>query len=182
MTTINEALTPLGNGFRKLYGTTDKYSAADMTKLLSSLEIHNFLDNGQFYDSKVDNANNFQKNLTGIDVDKWNKYLLGKTVIFGCDIEWSGFDSNNSNQGRIGYEFQTSAEDNSVHYNGEWCYPTAPSGKQYCALRMKIYDKPIKSIDYGAMYNQINSDAMVKITNVKMYSDPLGGGSTTGVI
>lgn len=43
MTTINEALTPLGDGFRNLYGTTDKYSAADMAKLLSSLEIHNIL-------------------------------------------------------------------------------------------------------------------------------------------
>lgn len=34
MTTINEALTPLGDGFRKLYGTTDKYSFAEMTALI----------------------------------------------------------------------------------------------------------------------------------------------------
>lgn len=43
MMTINEALTPLGNGFRSLYRTSDKYSAADMAKLLSGLEIHNIL-------------------------------------------------------------------------------------------------------------------------------------------
>ena len=43
MTTINESLTPLGDGFRNLYRTSDKYSAADMDKLLSSLEIHNIL-------------------------------------------------------------------------------------------------------------------------------------------
>lgn len=182
MTTINEMLSPLGDGFRNLYGTTDKYTPIEMTKLLSLLEIHNFLDDGQFYDSKVDNANNFHKNLTGIDVDKWNKYLLGKTVIFSCDIEWSGFDSNNSNQGRIGYEFQTSAEDNSVHYNGTWFYPTTPSGKQYCATKMKIYDKPIQHVDYGSMYNLINNDATVKITNVKMYIYPLGGVSKVNLL
>lgn len=177
MTTINEALTPLGDGFRNLYRTGDKYSAADMAKLLSSLEIHNFLDDGQYFDSKVDNANEMSKELRGMDVAKWNEYLLGKTVIFSCDIEWSGFDSNNSDRKRIGYEFQTSAEDGSVHYNGTWFYPTTPSGKQYCATKMKIYDKPIQHVDYGSMYNQINSDATVKITNVKMYIDPLGGGS-----
>ena len=175
MTTINEALTPLGDGFRNLYRTGDKYSAADMAKLLSSLEIHNFLDDGQYFDSKVDNANEMSKELRGMDVAKWNEYLLGKTVIFSCDIEWSGFDSNNSDRKRIGYEFQTSAEDGSVHYNGTWFYPTTPSGKKYCATKMKIYDKPIQHVDYGSMYNQINSDATVKITNVKMYIDPLGG-------
>ena len=181
MTTINEALTPLGDGFRNLYRTSDKYSAADMTKLLSSLEIHNFLDDGQYFDSKVDNVNNMSKALMGIDVAKWNKYLLGQTVIFSCDIEWSGFDSNNSDRKRIGYEFQTSAEDGSVHYNGTWFYPTTPSGKQYCATKMKIYDKPIQHVDYGSMYNQINSDATVKITNVKMYIDPLGGVAPLGL-
>lgn len=181
MTTINEALTPLGDGFRNLYRTGDKYSAADMAKLLSSLEIHNFLDDGQYFDSKVDNANEMSKELRGMDVAKWNEYLLGKTVIFSCDIEWSGFDSNNSDRKRIGYEFQTSAEDGSVHYNGTWFYPTTPSGKQYCATKMKIYDKPIQHVDYGSMYNQINNDAKVKITNVKMYIDPLGGVAPLGL-
>ena len=181
MMTINEALTPLGDGFRNLYRTSDKYSAADMAKLLSSLEIHNFLDDGQYFDSKVDNANEMSKELRGMDVAKWNEYLLGKTVIFSCDIEWSGFDSNNSDRKRIGYEFQTSAEDGSVHYNGTWFYPTMPSGKQYCATKMKIYDKPIQHVNYGSMYNQINSDATVKITNVKMYIDPLGGVAPLGL-
>ena len=181
MTTINEALTPLGDGFRNLYRTGDKYSAADMAKLLSSLEIHNFLDDGQYFDSKVDNANEMSKELRGMDVAKWNEYLLGKTVIFSCDIEWSDFDVNNGGQKRVGYEFQTSAEDDSVHYNGTWLYPTTPSGKQYCATKMKIYDKPIQHVDYGSMYNQINSDATVKITNVKMYIDPLGGVAPLGL-
>lgn len=175
MTTINEALTPLGDGFRNLYRTGDKYSVADMAKLLSSLEIHNFLDDGQSYDGKPDINGYYQKGLTGIDINKWNKFLLGKSVIFSFDAEWSGFNENINSQKRFGFEFQTTAEDGSVHYNGTWFYPTMPSGKQYCATRMTIYDKPIQHIDYGYMYNQINSDATVKITNVKMYIDPLGG-------
>ena len=176
MTTINEALSPLGNGFRNLYRTSDKYSAADMAKLLSSLEIHNFLDDSQYFDSKVDNNGKYNwKALTRIDVDKWNKYLVGKTVILSFDAEWSGFVSNNDYRNRLGFEIQTTAEDGSVHYNGAWFYPTTPSGKQYCATKMKIYDKPIKSLNYANIYNQINNDATVKITNVKMYIDPLGG-------
>ena len=175
MTTINEALTPLGNGFRNLYRTSDKYSVADMAKLLSSLEIHNFLDDGQSYDGKPDINGSYQKDLTGIDVNKWNKFLLGKSVVFSFDAEWSDFNENINNQKRFGFEFQTTAEDGTAHYNGSWIYPTASSGKQYSATKFVIYDKPIKSIDYGSMYNQINADATVKITNVKMYIDPLGG-------
>ncbi len=176
MTTINEALTPLGNGFRNLYRTNDKYSAADMAKLLSGLEIHNFLDDSQYFDSKVDNNGKYPwKVLTGIDVDKWNKYLVGKTVIFSFDAEWSGFVSDNDYQNRLGFELQTTAEDGTQHWNGPWLYLKTESGKQYCATRMTIYDKPIKSIDYANIYNQINSNATVKITNVKMYIDPLGG-------
>lgn len=174
MMTINEALTPLGDGFRNLYRTSDKYSAADMTKLLSSLEIHNFLDDGQSYDGKPDINGYYQKDLTGIDINKWNKFLLGKSVIFSFDAEWSDFNENINSQKRFGFEFQTTAEDGTVHYNGSWIYPTASSGKQYSATKFVIYDKPIKSIDYGSMYNQINADATVKITNVKMYIDPLG--------
>ena len=182
MTTINEALTPLGNGFRNLYRTSDKYSAADMAKLLSSLEIHNFLDDGQSYDGKPNVDGYYQKVLTGIDVNKWNQFLLGESVIFSFDAEWSGFNRSNSNQGRLGFEFQTTAEDGTVNYNGSWIYLTTSSGKQYSATKFVIYDKPIKSIDYGSIFNQINTDATVKITNVKMYIDPLVGGSSTGSI
>lgn len=182
MTTINEALTPLGDGFRNLYRTSDKYSVADMAKLLSGLEIHNFLDDGQSYDGKPDINGYYQKGLTGIDINKWNKFLLGKSVIFSFDAEWSGFNENINSRKRFGFELQTTAEDGTVHYNGLWIYPTASSGKQYSATKLVIYDKPIKSIDYGSMYNQINADATVKITNVKMYIDPLGGGSTTGTV
>ena len=180
MTTINEMLSPLGNSFRKLYRTNDKYSLADMAKLLSGLEIHNFLDDGQYFDSKVDNNSKYNwKVLTGINVDKWNKYLVGKTVILSFDAEWSGFVSNNDRSNRLGFELQTTDEDGTVHYNGSWIYPTASSGKKYSATKFVIYDKPIKSIDYANIYNQINTDATVKITNVKMYIDPLGGGSAT---
>lgn len=183
MTTINEALTPLGNGFRNLYRTNDKYSAADMAKLLSGLEIHNFLDDSQYFDSKVDNNGKYPwKVLTGIDVDKWNKYLVGKTVIFSFDAEWSGFVSNNDYQNRLGFELQTTAEDGTQHWNGSWLYLNTESGKQYCATRMTIYDKPIKSIDYANIYNQINTDATVKITNVKVYIDPLGGVAPLGLV
>ncbi|MBF0600876.1 hypothetical protein [Limosilactobacillus oris] len=176
MTTINEALNPLGDGFRKLYGTGVKYTAADMAKLLSGLEVHNLLDSGQFYDSKVDNSNNYAaKTLTGIDVDKWNKYLLGKKVRMSFDAEWSGFVKDDSRQNRFGLEFQLVDEDGLKYYPGAWLYPDAQSGKQTFADEMTISSKPIKKIGYAYMFNHVNDDAIVKITNVKVYVDPLGG-------
>lgn len=175
MTTINESLTPLGDGFRNLYGTTDKYSAAEMTKLLSGLQIHNLLDDGQSYDSKTDN--NAWKGLLGLSVDKWNQYLLGKTVTSSFDVEWSGF-SKGTNQDRVGFEIQTAAEDDTHQWYGPWLWPATSAGKQHFLITQTIYGKPIKSIDYGNLYNQLNPEAVVKITNVKMVVNPLGGSAT----
>lgn len=176
MTTISEMLKPLGDGFRKLYQTGVKYTAADMVKLLSGLEVQNLLDSGQFYDSKVDNSNNYAaKTLTGIDVDKWNKYLLGKKVRMSFDAEWSGFVKDDSRQNRFGFEFNSVDEDGLNYYPGAWLYPTTQSGKQTFATEMTISSKPIKEIGYAYLYNRVNDDAIVKITNVKAYVDPVGG-------
>lgn len=71
-----EKSTALADGFRSLYGTTDKYSLDDMKTALSGLQIHNFLNEGQSLDTtKGENT----KDLQGLTVDDWNQYLCGKT-------------------------------------------------------------------------------------------------------
>lgn len=72
-------MTSLSNGFRNLYRSNDKYSITDMTKLLSSLEIHNLLEDNQQLDSAVDKSS--WKTLTGIDIDKWNNSLVNKKLL-----------------------------------------------------------------------------------------------------
>ena len=166
-----EKVTALADGFRSLYGTTDKYSLADMKTALSGLQIHNFFDKGQSLDTtKGDNA----KDLQGLTVDGWNQYLRGKVVTFSCDIEWSGYVESTLIGNRIGFEIQTTDTDNGNQWYGPWYYPQSEAGSTHLLTTQYIPEKAIKSIEYCSAYNQINSTATVKVTNFKMVVNPMG--------
>lgn len=172
MSAIDKIIS-LADGFRSLYGTTDKYSLADMKTALSGLQIHNFFDEGQSLDTtKGENT----KNLQGLTVDDWNECLRGKMVTFSCNIEWSGYIESASIGNQIGFEIQTTDIDNGNHWNGPRCYPHSKVGSTRLSLTQHLSDKTIKSIDYCSVYNQINSTATVKVTNFKMVVNPMGGG------
>lgn len=170
---LSEKLTGLADGFRSLYGTTDKYSFDDMKTALSGLQIHNFFDEGQSLDSTKDADN---KDIQGLTVDDWNQYLCGKNVTFSCDIEWSGYIESASAGNRIGFELQTTDINNGNHYNGPWYHPHSKVGSVHLSLTQCLLDKTIKSIDSCRVYNQINSTATVKITNIKMVVNPVEQG------
>lgn len=167
-----EKATALADGFRSLYGTTDKYTLADMKTALSGLQIHNFLNEGQSLDTTNGDGT---KDLQGLTVDDWNQYLCGKNVTFSCDIEWSGYIESASIGNRIGFELQTTDIDNGNHWNGPWYYPHSEAGSTHLSLTQYISEKAIKSIEYCSAYNQINSTATVKVTNFKMVVNPMGG-------
>lgn len=160
--------TALADGFRSLYGTTDKYTFTDMKTALSGLQIKNFFDEGQLFNSSGGDT----KDLTGLTVDAWNKYLIGKTVTFSCDIEWTGFNSSGK---RFGFEMQTTADDGTQHWNGPWLRPTTPSGSTHLTITQSLYAKAIKSIDSCRFYNQLNKEASAKVTNIKMVINPVEG-------
>lgn len=176
MTTINEALTPLADGFRNLYGTTDKYSTAEMTKLLSGVELRNFIAGNTFEATFKDRW--VSQNLTGLSVDDWNKYLAGKTVTFSCDAEWTGYDSSKVTLGgdRFFFEFATTTTDNQPHWNGLYFTPQIANGKQHLTSTVKIVDLPIKSIDSAVFWDELNPGCYLKVTNIKMTVNPVGGG------
>ncbi|MRH31652.1 hypothetical protein [Limosilactobacillus reuteri] len=166
-----EKTTALADGFRSLYGTTDKYSLADMKTALSGLQIHNFFDKGQSLDTtKGDNA----KDLQGLTVDGWNQYLRGKVITFSCDIEWSGYVESTLIGNRIGFEIQTTDTHNGNQWYGPWYYPQSEAGSTHLLTTQYIPEKAIKSIEYCSAYNQINSTATVKVTNFKMVVNPMG--------
>ena len=168
-----EKATALADGFRSLYGTTDKYTLADMKTALSGLQIHNFLNEGQSLDTtKGDNT----KGLRGLTVDGWNQYLRGREVTFSCDIEWSGYVESTLVGNRIGFEIQTTGVDNNNYWYGPWYYPHSEVGSTHLSLTQYLSDKTIKSVESCGAYNQINSTATVKITNIKMVVNPMGQG------
>lgn len=166
-----EKFTTLADSFRSLYGTTDKYSLDDMKTALSGLQIHNFLNEGQSLDTTNEDGT---KGLQGLTVGIWNQHLCGKTVTLSCDIEWSGYVESPSVGNRIGFELQTTDIDNGNQWYGPWYYPKSEAGSTHLITTQELSDKMIKSIMYCAAYNQINSTATVKITNFKMFTNPMG--------
>lgn len=171
MTTINEALTPLGDGFRSLYGINGRLSTKDMTKLLSGVELRNFLAGNSFeatYDTQW-----ISRSLIGPSVEDWNKYIAGKVVTFSCDAEWTGYKSGAPGD-RFFFEFTTTDVNNQQHWNGLYFTPTTANSKQHLTSTAKIADLPIKSI--GAVFwDELNPGSHLKVTNIKMTVNPLGG-------
>lgn len=172
MTTINEMLTPLGDGFRNLYGINDKLSTKDMTKLLSGVELRNFLA-GNSFEATFQNGW-ISKDLTGPDVDTWNKYIAGKVVTFSCDAEWTGYKSGASGD-RFFFEFTTTDVNNQQHWNGLYFTPTTANSKQHLTSTTQIDNTPIKSIDSILFWDELNQGSHLKVTNIKMTVNPLGG-------
>lgn len=167
-----EKATALADGFRSLYGNEDKYSFADMRTALSGLNIKNYFDEGQSYDSTTDAETS--KALTGLTLASWNNYLCGKTVIISCDINWSGLKVS-ERQGKVGVEFQTLTTDGIRHWNNCWHFPKTESGTAHAVSEQSLSSVPAKQIVNCDIYNLVDA-ASVKISNIKMVVNPMGGG------
>lgn len=174
--TATDILTNLGNALRDQYGTTDKYSLSDMVKMINGLEIHNFLA-GNSFEATFQNRW-ISKDLTGPDVDTWNKYLAGKTVYFSCDAEWTGYIPG-ARGDRFFFECITTTTDDQLHWSGLYFKPTIKEGKQHLTGVVKISDLPVKSINSIKFWDELNEGSYLKVTNIKMTINPLGGRSST---
>ena len=172
---VKDRYTAIADALRSQYGTTNKYKLADMPKMIDGLEIENLVDPGQSYDSQVDKVEYGMKPLTGMTVEKMNAYV-GKPLLFSFDVEYSGYKPV-SGRNRIGFEYMVKEDDDTSHWYGIWHYPKVANGKAHMVVT-NVIDKPLKSIDAAYIYNQFNTDAHVKITNIKIVVNPVGGGST----
>ena len=170
--TVSETYTAIGDAIRRQYGTTDKYSLGDMPKMIDSLQIDNLLDEGQFYDSSIDTVN--EKKLNGLNLPDWEK-LTGMTVILSFDVIWSGYDLSKESSHRTGFEYGIKFKNSSELWAGAWLYPNTESGKEHISCPVTLPNDEITDIEEGKYYNQLNGEAVVKATNIKIVVDPLGG-------
>ena len=170
MTTINEALTPLADGFRNLYGTTDKYSIVEMDKLLSGLQIHNLLDDGQYFDTTKGDSN--YKVLNGLDLATWQKYV-GRTLLISFDVNWSGYKNDSSINNRTGIEYGIKFKNSPELWFSAWLYPDSPSGSKHIYTFYTLLNDEVTEIEEGNYFNQLNGEAVVKATNLKIVVNPL---------
>lgn len=171
--TVSETYTAIGDAIRRQYGTTDKYSLLDMPKMIDCLELRNFLT-GNSFEATFQNVW-ISKDLTGPDVDTWNKYIAGKTVTFSCDAEWTGYIPGASGD-RFFFEFMTTTTDDQPHWNGLYFTPTIKEGKQHITSTIKVSDLPVKSINSIKFWDELNEGSHLKVTNIKMTVNPVGGG------
>lgn len=170
--TVSDKLTAIATALRSQYGSDSKYSLDDMAKGIGGLEAHNFVDEGQFQDSSVDS---YMKPVSGLTVESWNKNLAGKTITISCDVEYSGYVRSDNTKNRIGFEICTQTKDGGWHYNGVWLYPTASDGKQHISSTWSTPNQEITQISSADFYDQINSTAKVKLTNLRVVLNPVGG-------
>lgn len=170
--TVSETYTAIGDAIRRQYGTTDKYSLGDMPKMIDSLHVTNLLDEGQFYDSSIDTVN--EKKLNGLNLSDWEK-LTGMTVILSFDVIWSGYDLSKENSHRTGFEYGIKFKNSSELWAGAWLYPNTESGKEHISCSVTLTNDEITDIEEGSYYNQLNGEAVVKATNIKIVVNPMGG-------
>ena len=171
---LSETYTAIGDAIRRQYGTTDKCSLGDMPKMIDYLEVRNLLDEGQFYDSSIDTVN--EKKLNGLNLPDWEK-LTGMTVILSFDVIWSGYDLSKESSHRTGFEYGIRFKNSSELWAGAWLYPNTESGKEHISCSVTLTNDEITDIEEGSYYNQLNGEAVVKATNIKIVVNPLGGGS-----
>lgn len=167
---LSEKFYPLAEKFRKLYATTDKYSLADMTKLLSEVELHNFLAGNSFEETFKDGW--IKQSLNGPTIEEWNKYIAGKTVTFSCDVEWNGYKSG-SDGNRFLFEVEFTTTDGQKHWNGLYYTPTTEKGKQHLSSTVKVSNLPAQTIDSIIFWDELNPGSHLKVTNIAMTINPL---------
>lgn len=171
---LSETFTAIGDAIRRQYGTTDKYSLGDMPKMIDYLEVRNFLAGNSF--EATFQKGWISKDLTGPDIDTWNKYIAGKTVTFSCDAEWTGYESGKtSGLSRFFFEFTTTTTDDQSHWDGLYFTPTTKEGKQHITSTIKVSDLPVKSINSIKFWDELNEGSHLKVTNIKMTINPVGG-------
>lgn len=171
--TVSETYSAIGDAIRRQYGTTDKYSLGDMPKMIDCLELRNFLA-GNSFEATFQNGW-ISKDLTGPDVDTWNKYIAGKTVTFSCDAEWTDYEPGIAAGDRFFFEFMTTTTDDQPHWNGLYFTPTIKEGKQHITSTIKVSDLPVKSINSIKFWDELNEGSHLKVTNIKMTINPVGG-------
>ena len=172
--TVSKTYTAIGDAIRRQYGTTDKYSLGDMPKMIDSLKIHNLIDEGQYFDTTKGDSDH--KNIQGIDLAGWNK-LIGKNITVSYDLEWSNYKHDSNINNRVTMEWGLFSDNNTATWVAVEFHPEAPSGKERVSATVYIPNKKIISVAEGAFFDQLNIGAVVKATNLKVVTNPLGGGN-----
>lgn len=165
---VSDITKPLADHLRAEYGVSDLLTAKQIKAGVGGLHADNLLDEGQFYDSTVDQQR--WKMLTGFQ-DKFAS-ILGKTITLSFDVTWSGYDPSKGE--RLGMEYGLKFKSTPEIWVGLFMYPKTSSGSQHTTVDYYIPQDTITGYDEGELY-ALADPAMTKITNPKIVINPMGG-------
>lgn len=170
--TVSETYTAIGDAIRRQYGATDKYKLGDIPKMIDYLEVRNLLDDGQYYDTTKGDSGD--KILNGLDLATCQKYV-GKTLLISFDVNWSGYKNDSLRNNRTGIEYGIKFKNSPEIWFSAWLYPDSPSGSKHIYTLYNFPNDEVTGIEEGKYYNQLNGEAVVKATNLKIVENPMGG-------
>lgn len=171
---LKDKMTALANGFRKAYDTDIKLSLDQMIQGVSNLNPPNLVSDVS-YDSTVDTKG--LKKLNGLTVDVINSNLLGKTVTISCDVDYSGFKIEQGINNRFGIEYGLEFNGASEVWLSAWMTHIQDAGTAHLVKTYVLPSVKCTGINEGYIYDQTSKDAKIKISNVKIFVNPMGGGS-----
>lgn len=186
--TVKDTFNSLGDGFRNAYGITDQLTFNQMVEGLNGLnpiyverDKEGWIYPGSEFDSALLHSGqwspNFNKMTDAERVSYWNSIFQDKSlyITVSCDVEWEGFTYDQSTWNRVGFEFEIDYASESPNYYGTWLTPTTESGKQHISDTYLVSSKPTTRIGYASYYIE-GKFSKIKLTNLKVAINPMGGG------
>jgi hypothetical protein len=172
--TVKDTFTSMADHLRSEYGINDLLTTNQIKDGFNGLHVTNLIDDGQSYDSTVDKVG--WKPITGFQ--KYANLIPGKYISVSCDIEWSGYDPSKGE--RIGIEYGIKFKNSPEFWLEVFCYPKTSNGSNHIVGGGLLPQDIITGYDEGNFYS-IDS-GVCKITNPKIFINPMGGKSSLNLL
>lgn len=168
--TLNTTFIDMADSLRTKYESNSKLSLSDMIKGINGLEVNNLINPDQVT-SELSTGQIIPTQK--LDLDWANLYLRGKLVVLSYDLELTEFNTDSST--RVGWEYHIIHKNGHEEYFGDWHEAIGLGiGKFHIVNSSWIDTSEIVDINEGCFYFQLNAKG--KVSNFKMFTNPMGGG------
>ena len=94
--------------------------------------------------------------------------LAGKTITVSCDVEWSGYAHDNSQQNRLGFEASVTGSDGHNYWIGSWKFPNTSSGKERISTQYTLPSGVTFTVNNNGHNGYIGINGSGKVSHVKI--------------
>ena len=94
--------------------------------------------------------------------------LAGKTITISCDVEWSGYAHDNSQQNRLGFEVVVTGSDGYNYWIGSWVHPSTDSGKERVSAQYTLPAGVTFTVDNNGQNGYVSINGTGKVSHAKI--------------